>query len=337
LTASCPLSACALIPKRIRIILLALLLPSCGLRIAALSEIAITPAENQQQWWFVNGVLNPSSIDETHFLALFSLEPSEKGKFLSCFAARYNVYAKRYSYGYHQSDSVSISNTGRFPVALKIFDTGTNADAGLYLNRRSGMLRLPIHEQGALSSGGIWRLSWRHVTQRPFKLSSLSASPEVWTVAPLKLKKPQKGWAHTVIVRNGEELILQKDNTAVFILSLAIRDAGHVDLLGIIGPDGSAQIMGAQIHNDNGGLGLGANIGISLQQEGNWQSAETQKIYPLSILMKTDGQEFQIRALASGQEIPLGRRSFWMGGVEAISPLNRAPIGSGNMAIFVNR
>ena len=304
-------------------LLLLLSLSTCMSRKATPAEVPITPAPATQEWWIVNAILAPGIPAETHYLLLYTREPSPQGTFSTAFSALYHLESDTYTTHHDITDSAYTSKTGHFPLVLRQGPTELN------LNRKSGLLRTPFADFGPFT--------WKHTNPATLQPDALQPQPLIHTLPPLTTHT-QDGTQlllHISVIREGEHLMSPQDGRALCWIDLHLYGTGNLTCLGKVAPDGSFEVLGHLQHDTLGHINPQINWSVSALREKAWTSPHSRKTYPMEFNFSDAYDAFILSPNKPDQEMQLGAKSFWMGGVTFRHLFNKEfEVGTGNMFIF---
>ncbi len=313
-------------------------LDSCASHRAFPEEKALLPAPGVEKYWLLNQITSLQNHQTQHDCMLLTQSPGADGTAMSLFVSRWDSRDSSYQYGMQTSTQATASKPGRWPMAIHVAADSLGAGWRWFWDRHS------IWVEGSLTQATD-QSYWMHghfYLRKPYTIIPLSTAPSILEIASFEhtWKSTEGGRdlfaeANLAVFVHANGLIQGAQAQAVYWVKLGLGKGDYLSLLLQMTPQGAFQIL-AQHYE--GGYPDWENVDLQVTQgeATPWKSLASKKSYCLDWTLSTGTRSLRIRPRLQNQEIQAGKKSFWMGAIEAIDVATGGSVGKGNMYIFTH-
>lgn len=343
------------VPVRILSLLLTLsvTLATCANHRALPEEKAILPEAGVEKYWLFNQVV-PEGDGYFHYDCMLLVQsPTAQGDATSFFASEWNSYDSSYYYGMQVDPKGNWSRPGRWPMIARLDGDSTATHWRLFWDRKSlwfdgeyrSPKKYPLASHGALVPQKPWDayrlLPVESDTARPtYGIQPLA--PKVFVFPPFagSWRNGDAGSFGAAtqggVFCDASTLIQAANAKAVYWVQLIDSVGNQTTHLLQLGNDGRMSVLAEALCSIEGKREvIQRNFGHFVCG-GGWESPHSRKTYLLELEFNGANDPLLIRPKIQDQELQAGKKSFWMGAVEARRAAEEQPYASGNMYIFTH-
>jgi hypothetical protein len=319
-------------------LLLSGILGGCASHRAFPEEKALLPEQGVEKYWLLNQVSSFQNHQTQHDCILLTQSPSAEGTATSLFVSRWDSRDSSYHYGIQISTQAASSKPGRWPMAIHVAADSLGAGWRWFWDRHS------IWVEGSLIQAydQDYHMHGHFYPCKPYTISTHTTTPSILEIASFNTT-----WESTAGGRNlyaeanlavfvqASSLIQADQPQAVCWVKLGLGKGDYLSLLLKMTPQGAFQILAQRYEGDHLDW-ENVDLKVTPSETPPWKSLASKKNYPLQWTLSTGSRSLRIQPRIQNQEIQAGKKSFWMGAIEAIDTATGEHIGNGNMYIFTH-
>lgn len=319
-------------------------LSSCSVSHTLPSEKPLLPHHDEAKWWIINSVSKDRNGKDIHLCALVSMEFASGEKYGGCFLSAWSEADSTFYSGVQNSIDPDLQFKEQFPVSISNSDNDSVSGGWSWAMKRSNTTLEGIvnKKNGFPIQPASFKASLSYETQKPFVLSHMLSSPDVWIVKPLNTRVTLEGNLKSASIGKlfvntitGRTILFERaKKDFVTWLDLALDTGEQISLLFRTDNKGNVKVDAALLWAKNGDFMLKSGIEVKMNE--HYTGGVGSKSYPLFYSINLPGSNINIseRPRMLNQEVENNKSSFWMGAVEVVDPNTGIRQGKGNMYIF---
>ncbi len=321
-----------------RLLLLGLLLHGCAGHRATEAEKALLPEAGLEKYWLFNQITTLKGHHTLHDCLLLTQSPGAQGTATSLFISQWDSRDSSFHYGMQTSLGSTISKPGRWPMLIQ-----ANADS-LGTGWRWFWDRHSIWVDGALANGPTqpYVMHGKFWERKPYSTTTALASPSIIEIEPFSNNwntgdsyRERHAMANLAIFSQASSLVEAGNAQAVYWIKLGLAHDDYLSLLLQIDAAGKLEVR-AQNYHGTATDWENLSFQVAAVPTSVWASPHSRKKYTLGFTLTTPQHQLEIHPRSANQEIPVGKKSFWMGAIEATDLATGKALSRGNMYIFTH-
>lgn len=323
------------------VIFMATLLSSCATRMTP-GEKLLFPDPAESKWWIVNVITNDTMGNRIHLCGLLSTETENVKNYIVFFSSLWMQADSSFYSSIQATDNPDISSNARFPLTIGTSETSAGSEKSNWVLKRKTMhWQASMKSNNPASAPAPFSMDLSFMEQKPFSFSKMSSSPAIWAIQPIVVEVNQGNLKRSNIpghlfIRTitGKEILLNDaKNNDVSWIDLIMNDGKKLSLLLKIAANGEIKIASASFWDELNNIFYDPSLQV--KQTGN-SVFPRGKNYPLflSVTSREKNYSFLVAPALKEQQLVAGKRSLWMGAIEAVDTVTGRKLGAGNMYIF---
>lgn len=319
---------------------------SCTANRVLQNESVLFPDTQTGKWWIMNAVAKDKQGKDVHYASLVSVDRSGGNNYATCFASLWYEADSSYYSGIRNSGHPKVKFKTAFPLKINFpANDSTAMESNWVLKRKSLLLQSELKKSRTANAGSIYtEMFGRFNEQKPFPLSKMNASPEIWAVAPLRGRteisnKIQPAIAEKLMLRifSDKDIFLARStHEYLHWLDLTLNTGKQLAILFRTDTAAGIKTECILLWDEHDNLMPRPSVQLKMFKNERQVTSSPGKSYPLYFTVSLPGENisFLIKPRMVQQEIRANKNSFWMGAVEAVDERSNRILGKGNMYIF---